>query len=102
MSSSFAKVLDTLSESDPELRKMVEMTLEELATRLGESPEAWRGAEATADLVVNILGAGERLVMGGRAAGAHALLTAVMSVAVALSMHPMTPWGQEHADVPKR
>ena len=97
MGGGFKHIIAALDESDPGLREAVEDQLARLAKTLGESPEAWRGAEAVADEFVAALGAP---IAAGRdpMSTAQPMIVYVMALATALSMHPMTPWARSHPD----
>ena len=88
------QILDT----DPDLRLLIDGRIEAVAMALGESPEAWRGAEVVADELVGILGTAlgntDEDEMQRRA---MPMLTFTMCFAVTLGLHPMTPWGRGEA-----
>jgi hypothetical protein len=85
----YAAVRQAIADADPDLRRVIDVSIEYLATELGESPEAWRGAEVVADMMV------QALSVGLKEPGAEAhLLQAAVSLMIELSMHPLTPWGR--------
>lgn len=83
-------LLTEIHDKDPELAHLILNTVEVLALQLGESPEAWRGAEATADMVTGILKvAAETFPRDQR----PLIFTVIQTVVFALSIHPLTPFG---------
>lgn len=76
------KVLDKVG-----LTPSAEGLIETLADLLGESPEAWRGAEATADVFLSLDRAA--LDHGDGWVTVEARHELIMSLLVAVSLHPL-------------
>lgn len=91
----FDRVMATIQSEDPTLGALVTDALKGIAEELGESPEAWRGAEAVADFLVHVLGhTMDAETLEEQQRRAVPMLMMIMSTATALGLHPMTPWGQ--------
>lgn len=85
-----------LHEHEPEMGPIVDDLINDLATHLGESPEAWRGAMEVADHLVQIIGTTMRQVGDTDIQRSFAVVTLLMAILTQISMHPLTPYGQEH------
>jgi hypothetical protein len=95
--SAYETQLSIIEQYNPELLSLVREIVADIAQHLGESPEAWRGAEIVADHIVQVIGAVQQ---GGDKLSDRALpsMMLVMSSLTVLSVHPMTPWAQEEAE----
>jgi hypothetical protein len=81
---------DTLTKLD--MIPMVTDYMEMLASKIGESPEAWRGVEIATDQLIAFMAGGQE-----QGVGEPQLITVMFGVLVAVSTHPLTTGWKERS-----